>query len=508
MGKQPKTEPAGHQSVAIVGTGFAGLGMAIRLKQSGYRDITLYERASEVGGTWRENTYPGAACDVPAHLYCFSFAPKPDWSRRFASQPEMHAYLRKCADDFDVRRHVRFNTEVVAASFNETDGKWRIVLADGTTDIADVLVSACGQLNRPAYPDIPGINTFEGAMFHSAEWDHAYDLAGKRVAVIGTGASAIQFVPEIAPNVASLKLFQREPPHVIPKPDYQYPAWATRLFARAPLLLRFSRIVTYWTLEPRAVALAKFPWLMAVLEKRFRRYLAQQIDDPRLRAALTPTFRMGCKRILISNDFYQTIRRPNVTLVTSGISEIRPTGLVTRDGQAHEADAILLGTGFRATDFLAPMKIKGRDGQTLTDAWRDGAEAYLGMTVSGFPNMFMLYGPNTGLAHTSIVFMLECQIDYVVQALNAASSAGARWLEVRSHVQRDFNTEIQQKISTTAWSGDCHNWYRTATGKNTVSWPGFTFGYHARVRRFRRSDFHFDPSSRRPSRPALIKTGR
>ena len=489
-------------SVAIIGTGFGGLGMAIRLKKAGYDDIAIFEKAGDVGGCWRDNSYPGAACDVPSHLYSFSFEPKTDWSRRFAPQPEILQYLRDTADKYDVRRHIRFHSEVSAASFDEAAGQWHIELADGTAHRADVLVAGTGQLNRPAYPRIPGLETFAGQMFHSARWNHDYDLSGKKVAVIGTGASAIQFVPQIAPRVAELKLFQRGAAHVIPKPDYAYSNAARTAFGKLPGLQRLSRWATYWQLEPRAVAFTKFPQLMSPFEARFRRYLRRQVPDAALRQKLTPTDPIGCKRILISNDYYDSLVRPNVAVITSGITDVRPHGLVTADGEFHEVDAVILGTGFHATDLLAPMHIVGRDGVVLSDAWRSGAQAYLGMSVVKFPNLFVLYGPNTNLGHSSIVYMLEAQIGYVMQAVERLARGDVAWLDVRPDVHDRFNTEVQQRIRATVWSQDCSSWYKTATGVNPINWPGFTFEYRRRTRRLNEADYYLAPAIS-PARPAL-----
>jgi cation diffusion facilitator CzcD-associated flavoprotein CzcO len=483
-------EMAHDPSIAIIGTGFAGLGMAIRLKAAGYHDITIFEKAGDVGGCWRDNTYPGAACDVPSHLYSFSFEPKTDWSRRFAPQAEILQYLRDTADKYDLRRHIRFHTEVSTATFDEVAGSWHIELSDGTSHDADVLIAAAGQLNRPAYPRIPGIDAFAGELFHSARWNHDYSLAGKKVAVIGTGASAIQFVPQIAPRVAELKLFQRDAAHVIPKPDYAYPRLARQAFRKIPGLQRLSRWATYWQLEPRAAAFTRFPQLMAPIKARFHRYLRKQVADKALRDKLTPNDPIGCKRILISNDYYGALVRPNVDVVTSGVTEIGSNGLVTADGEFHEVDAIILGTGFQATDLLAPMHITGRDGLVLRDAWRGGAEAYLGVSVAKFPNLFVLYGPNTNLGHSSIVFMLEAQIGYVMQAVQCLARGDAAWLDVRADVQDAFNTTLQKRIHATVWSQSCSSWYKTASGKNPINWPGFTFEYRRRTRRLNESDYH------------------
>jgi cation diffusion facilitator CzcD-associated flavoprotein CzcO len=490
-------------AVAIIGTGFAGLGMAIRLKKAGYTDITLFEKASDVGGCWRDNTYPGAACDVPSHLYSFSFEPKSDWSRRYAPQPEILQYLRDTARKYDVLRHVRFNTEVLAATFDEPAGLWHLELSDGTRHDADVVIAGTGQLSRPAYPRIPGIESFAGELFHSARWNHDYDLRGKRVAVIGTGASAIQFVPQIQPRVAKLTLFQRDAAHVLPKPDYAYPPAAQTAFQVVPGLQRVSRWATYWQLEPRAAAFTRFPALMAPFEQRFRRNLRRQVGDRGLRAKLSPRDPIGCKRVLISNDFYGALVQPNVEVVTDAITEIRPNGLVTVDGAVHEVDAIILGTGFQATDLLAPIRITGRDGLLLSEAWREGAEAYLGISVATFPNLFILYGPNTNLGHSSIVFMLEAQIGYVRQAVDRLARGDLAWVDVRADVQDAFNDEIQRRIKASVWAQGCTSWYQTASGKNPLNWPGFTLSYRLRTRKFPERHYQLQPTPVR--RLALVR---
>ncbi len=484
-------------TVAIIGTGFAGLGMAIRLKKAGYNDFVIFEKADDVGGCWRDNTYPGAACDVPSHLYSFSFEPKAEWSRRYAAQPEIFEYLRATVDKHGLRPNIRFNTEVVSASFDEDLATWHIELSDGTTCDADVLVSATGQLNRPAYPRLPGMESFKGQMFHSARWNHGYDLTGKRVAVIGTGASAIQFVPQIAPKVAQLTLFQRNAAHVIPKPDYPYAPWARRAFKRIPGLQRLSRWATYWMTEPRALAFTKYPWLMAPFELRFRRNLRRHVGDAVLRETLTPKDPIGCKRILISNDFYGALVRPNVEVTSTGIEEVCQSGIVTADGELHEVDAIIFGTGFQATQMLAPMRITGRGGVQLRDAWRDGAEAYLGICVTNFPNMFMLYGPNTNLGHTSLVVMLEAQIRYVLHAVSLLARGDVASLEVRGEVQDTFNAVLQDRIKNSVWSQGCTSWYKTDSGKNTANWPGSTITYKRLTRRLIEEHYHVEPASKR-----------
>lgn len=478
-------------SVAIVGAGFGGIGMAIKLKQAGFSDIVLFEKADDLGGTWRENTYPGAACDVPSHLYSFSFELKPDWGRRYAGQSEILGYLRHCTDKYDVKRHIRFGTEVAAAKFSEDAGTWAITLKDGSTHTANVLISACGQLSRPAYPRIPGLESFGGELFHSATWNHEYDLTGKQIAVIGTGASAIQFVPAIAPQTERLTVFQRSAPHVIPKTDFAYPQVLQTAFRRIPGALRASRWATYGELEPRALMFTKFPQVSAVYERKFLRNLRREIPDEALREKLIPSDPVGCKRVLLSNDWYAALRRPNVHVETSPISEITPTAVITEDGVAHEAHAIILGTGFKANDFLAPMRITGRNGTELNTVWRDGAEAYLGITVAGFPNMFLLYGPNTNLGHNSIILMLEAQIQYILDAVRRLRDEQVTWLDVRPEIQNAFNKTVQERMASTIWDRECTSWYKNAAGKNTNNWPGFTFAYYAATRKLNPADYRF-----------------
>ncbi|WP_044875295.1 NAD(P)/FAD-dependent oxidoreductase [Pseudomonas sp. LFM046] len=467
--------------VLIIGAGFGGLGLAIQLQKAGIQDFLILEKGSDVGGTWRDNSYPGAACDVPSHLYSFSFEPKADWSRKFAPQQEIFGYQRHCADKYGLRRHIRFGCEVAEAEFEASIGTWTVSTRAGERFRARALVSACGQLNRPAWPRIAGLDGFKGALFHSACWDHDYSLEGKRVAVVGTGASAIQFVPQIAPKVAKLSLFQRSGAYVIPKPDRAYRPWEQALMRRLPWLQKVDRLLKYIQHESRVLAFSVFPPLMKVLHLAFRQHLARSIADPALRDRLVPDYPLGCKRILISNDFYPALARPNVEVIDSGIREVTEHAVVTLDGQRHEVDAIILGTGFTATDFLAPMSIRGLEGRDLNQAWQEGAEAYLGISVSGFPNLFILYGPNTNLGHNSIIYMLESQFPYVLDGIRALT--GLRYLDLKPEVQRRFNQRLQQDVRHTVWERGCSSWYKTADGRNTNNWPGFTFSYRRQARR-------------------------
>jgi cation diffusion facilitator CzcD-associated flavoprotein CzcO len=469
--------------VAVIGTGFSGLGMAVRLKQEGIEDFVVFERADDVGGTWRDNTYPGAACDVPSHLYSFSFAPNPDWSRTFSHQPEILDYLRGCAVRYDVLPHIRFRHGVTDAAWDEQNGRWQLATTGGTFT-ARVLVAGVGPLSEPKIPDIPGIESFEGPAFHSAQWDHDADLRGKRVAMIGTGASTIQVLPEIQPEVEKVHLFQRTPPWIMPHPDRELSRREKRIYKRLPALQLAMRAGIYWARETFVIPfihkrLAKVP------ERIARRHMAKQVPDRELRRKLTPNYTIGCKRILISNDYFPAVSKPNVDVVTDGIREIRPHSIVTTDGTERDTDAIVFGTGFRVTDMPAAEFIRGTGGASLAETWKGSMQAYLGTSIAGFPNLFMLVGPNTGLGHNSMVFMIESQLNYVLDALKTMEQRGIATVDVRRDVQERYNEEIQDGLEDTVWStGGCASWYLDDTGRNTTLWPGGTWRFRSRTRRF------------------------
>lgn len=470
--------------IAIIGTGFGGLGLAIRLKQAGFEQFTLFEKAADVGGVWRDNTYPGAACDVPSHLYSFSFEQELGWKKRYGTSQEIYQYLRHCADKYDIRPHVQFNTEIASAEFDALQGVWHIQSTTGEQFEAEFLVGAVGQLNRPAYPKLKGIENFKGKAFHSARWDHDYDLTGKRVAVIGTGASAIQFVPEIAKQVAHLDVYQRSAPYVIPKPDRIYQPLEKKAFRKLPILQSLDRALQYGHHEIRLLAFTTSLNEMPLVEYLFQRHIRKVVKDGKLRHRLMPDYPIGCKRILISNQWYETLTQPHVDVINTGIQEITENGILDTEGNLREIDTIIYGTGFAATEFMAPMQITGLDGRTLKDTWKDGAEAYLGLTVSGFPNFFMLYGPNTNLGHNSIVYMIESQVNYILDAIQTTLQNKLLFTNVRAEVQHEFNQSIQEKMKKTVWAQGCTSWYQTADGKNTNNWPGFTLEYRQRTRRF------------------------
>jgi cation diffusion facilitator CzcD-associated flavoprotein CzcO len=476
-----------NHRIVVIGTGFAGIGMAVRLKQAGYDDFVVLERAQDVGGTWRDNTYPGCRCDVPSHLYSFSFAPNPDWSSTFSPQPEIEAYLRQVTDGFRVRPHIRFGHAVQAAHW--IDDHW-LIHTDQGDFTAEILLSGMGPLAEPSYPKLNGIDSFEGEVFHSAQWNHDLDLSGRKVAVIGTGASAIQFVPAIQPEVEELHLFQRTPPWVMPRPDRKISRWEKAVFRAFPLVQKAVRAGIYWGRESMVLGFAKLPGIMKQAQKVAEKHLEKQVRDPELRAKLTPDFTLGCKRVLISDDYYPALARPNVEVVTDGITEVTPTGIVTDDGVKHEVDTIIYGTGFRVTDLPVMDMLYGRDGQSLRDAWADGMEAHLGTAVAGFPNFFLLIGPNTGLGHSSMVFMIESQIAYILDALTTMDAEGLRQVEVRPEVQRAFVDGVRSSMRNTIWTrGGCTSWYLDSQGRNTTLWPSFTFRFRQLTRRFDRSQY-------------------
>jgi cation diffusion facilitator CzcD-associated flavoprotein CzcO len=468
-------------AVLIVGAGFGGLGMAIALGEAGEHHVLVLEKGADLGGVWRDNTYPGAACDVPSHLYSFSFEPNPHWSRTYAPQGEILAYLRHCADKYAVRHKIRFGSEVTSAWFDETTSLWHVQWRDAggheQAARARVLVSAVGLLGRPAIPAVPGLASFDGPVFHSAQWRHDVPLHGRRVAVIGTGASAIQFVPEIAREAARLTVFQRTPSYVLPRGDRAYSEGERRRFARWPWLMAAHRALVYAAHDARAVGFTRLRWMMDIVGGRpSRRLLAREVPDPALRERLTPRYPIGCKRILISDHWLPTFSRPEVELVTDPIEAVTPTGVRVAGGRQIDVDAIVLGTGFAASEFLAPMTIRGRAGRALNDAWSLGAQAWLGISVPDFPNFFMLYGPNTNLGHSSIVFMLECQVAHVMRCLRKLRQAHGATIEVRTPPFERYNARLQRRSKETVFAG-CTSWYLDAQGRHTVNWPGFTTTY-------------------------------
>jgi cation diffusion facilitator CzcD-associated flavoprotein CzcO len=482
--------------IAIIGAGVSGLCAAIQLKRAGFEDVTIFEKSDGVGGTWHDNTYPGCACDTPSHLYSFSFEPNPGWSRIWAEQPEILAYFNRCADKYDLRRRIRFNTEVRAARFDSERQEWRLSLPGGEEARAHILISGLGQLNVPAWPDIPGMADFAGTSFHSAGWNRTHDLTGERVAVIGNGASATQFIPRIAPQVERLTVFQRSANWVAPKEDAPYSEAQKRAFARSPLRRKLHRLTIFLRFEFRFASFFKKSLLRPMFEKQLRAFLRHHVPDEALRAKLTPDYPAGCKRILLSYDYYPALNRPNVEVVDEPIERIVADGLVTRDGRHHPADTIIYGTGFQTTRFLSAVEIVGADGVSLAQAWRDGAEAHRGVAVAGFPNFFMLYGPNTNLGHASIIFMIEAQVRYVVRCLRRMRRRRLGYIAVTPEAMARYNRRIQRQLGRMVWDAGCGSWYKTASGKITNNWPRFAFEYALSMRRPRWREYELRALSR------------
>jgi cation diffusion facilitator CzcD-associated flavoprotein CzcO len=501
-----QTELPAHVDVAIVGTGFAGLGMAIKLKQAGRHDFVLLERAEEVGGTWRDNTYPGCQCDVPSNVYSYSFAPNPNWTRTFAPQPEIWEYLRAVTDQYELRPHVRYGAELTGAEWDDAAQRWTVETARGTLT-ARVLVGAMGPLSEPAIPSIPGLDSFEGTTFHSATWDHDHDLRGRRVAVIGTGASAIQFVPAIQPQVGQMTVFQRTPPWIMPRRDRRVRPRERALFRFLPAAQRLVRDTVYLGREATVLPFMKPGLLGKIPEQMAKDHLKRAVRDPELRAKLTPSYGVGCKRILLSNEWYPALQQPNVEVVTDGIAEIRPNAVVTADGREHEVDTIIFGTGFRVTDMPFVDALRGRGGRLLGDVWREqGMQALRGTTVHGFPNLFLMVGPNTGLGHNSIVYMIESQLTYMIDALETTARQGAAVFDPTAAAQASFNALVQKRMKGTVWtSGGCASWYLDAHGRNTTLWPGASWRFRVQTRRFDPSEYRLDaPAPREQPAPAAV----
>ena len=493
-------------TVVIVGGGLSGLAMGIQLVRSGIRDFTIIEQSNGVGGTWRDNTYPGSGCDVPSHLYSFSFAPKSDWTRRFAEQPEILSYAQRCVTRFRLGPHLRLGTTVRSATFDETIGRWRVAVtsADGDEELeADTVVFACGQLNRPHTPDIEGRDRFAGPTWHSARWDHGCDLAGKRVAVVGNGASAIQFVPPVAEQAAELTIYQRNPNYVAPKKDRTYGDAGRWLFDNVGAAERAYRWWIYWSLEFRWIWFRKDSWAGRKLREMFASGIRDEVVSDRLpETAVVPDYPIGCKRILISSDWYPTLMRPNVTVVEQPIDHIEPDAIVTADGTRRPADVLVFGTGFTTTDFLAHIPITGLAGRALSEEWRDGARAYLGTAVPGFPNCYLLYGPNTNLGHNSILFMVERQVNLILQAMavqvDAARHQAAPLVGVETDAYQRDDRRTQRLMATTAWVADCTSWYKSASGRVTDNWPTWTVRYWYDTLRLRPSDLGLAAPAHRP----------
>lgn len=478
--------------VVILGAGFAGLCMAIKLKEAGITSFIILEKASDVGGTWRENSYPGCACDVQSHLYSFSFEGNPDWSQSYAGWQEIQNYILRCTDKHHLRTSIHFNSDINEATFDETEARWHIRTSHGTTYRAKSFVMGSGPLHVPSIPEIKGLDSFKGRVFHSAQWDHDYDLKGKNLVSIGTGGSAIQYIPEIAPLAKRLYVFQRTPAWVLPRNERRYSTLQKQLFKRIPLLRKLHRGRLYLSNEMRVLPIYH-PAMAKSLSRFAKWYIKSSLNDASLVEKMTPDYTIGCKRVLISNKYYPAFNRDNVELVTEGIAEIKEHSIVTQDGTERPIDAIILGTGF-VTDprkYMQNFTITGLNGQTLMNQWKDGAESYLGINVTGFPNFFQLVGPNTALGHNSVIFMIECQVHYVIESLKLLKKKNARYMNLREDALKSYNIEISEGLKNTVWDSGCNSWYTQEDGKNVTLWPGTTIKYHARTRRVNTDHYHW-----------------
>ncbi|MEO9323249.1 NAD(P)/FAD-dependent oxidoreductase [Nocardioides sp. C4-1] len=474
----------------VIGAGFAGLCAAIKLDEAGERDFVVVERGSDVGGTWRDNTYPGAACDVPSQLYSYSFAPNPDWSMSFSPQPEIHAYIQRVARESGTLDRFVLDTSVDDARWDAGRQRWIVTTTDRaghrTTYAARTVISGAGGLSEPKLPDIEGIESFGGELFHSARWNHDVDLTGKRVAVIGTGASSIQIVPAIQPQVAHLDVYQRTAPWVMPRHDRRYPAIEKAALRHVPGLQKLYREAIYWGRESYVLPFTRKPAILGPVQQLAKANIRKGVSDPTLRAAVTPDFRMGCKRILISNAYYPALDADNTDLVTDPIARVTPSGIVTRDGTERPVDVLVVATGFHTTELPITEHIVGRAGHTLAEQFdATGMSAYKGTTVPGFPNLFFVVGPNTGLGHSSMVFMIESQVAYITDALRTMREHDYATVEVTEATERAFHADVQQRMQPTVWhTGGCASWYLDKHGHNTTLWPRATFTFRALTRSF------------------------
>ena len=469
----------------IIGAGFAGLCTAIKLKEQRENNFLILERNNQLGGTWYDNHYPGAACDVESHLYSYSFEPNPNWSRQFSPQQEILKYMEHCAAKYNLTKHFQFNTNINNATFDEATGTWKVETASGKIFIAKAIISCSGGLSQPSFPNIKGIDSFKGKMFHTAQWDKRFDLKGKTVAVIGTGASAVQIVPAIIDEVTKLYLFQRTPPWILPKPDKEISSLRKWLYNNLPFTQHIYRRRLYWQHELMALGFIKHPGILKLASKLALRFLKQSVPDETLRAKLTPNYVMGCKRVLISNEYYPAVVKNNAEVIIDAIEEINATGVVTNNGQQRNVEAIIIATGFQAAEEVSRFTVKGRNGIDLNEAWREGAEAYLGTTVAGFPNMFLVVGPNTGLGHSSMLLMIEAQVNLIMESLKTMKQNKVKFIDLKQNVQQQYNSEIQEKLSHTVWqNGGCVSWYQMKNGKNVTLWPGFTFTFMKRTKKF------------------------
>ncbi len=475
--------------VAIVGAGFAGIGTAIRLRNSGIENFVLLERGSAVGGTWRDNTYPGAACDIPSRLYSYSFAPNPNWSHTYSGSAEILDYIHTMVDEFDIESRIRFGHNVVDIIWNEASGHWHLSI-DGHADVrARTVVMASGPLANASLPNIRGIDTYEGHKIHSARWDHGFDFEGKKIAVVGTGASAVQIVPELVKIADTVKVFQRTPGWTLPRVNRKTQAGTKRRYAQYPQTQALARSLWFWGHESVALGVVWKTPLTRIVELVGRAHLRRQVRDPWLRRQLTPRFRAGCKRLLMTSDYYPALQKPNCTLVTWPIATLSPKGIRTVEGVEHQFDAIVFATGFDVSNTGTPIPITGRDGRVLADEWNTGAKAYKSIAVSGYPNMYFTFGPNSGPGHSSALVYMEAQIDYIVEAISMVLDENLHSADVRQDVQDAYNEDLQRRLAKTTWNSGCSSWYLTEDGFNATMFPGFATQYVGQLRAVERDDY-------------------
>ena len=491
-------------SILITGTGFSGICVGIQLKKAGIHNFKILEKADEVGGTWRDNTYPGAACDVKSNLYSFSFEPNPNWSREFSEQKEILAYIKHCVKKYDLEKHIVFNWEVATSIFHEDTATWELISKKKEKLYSNVVIFGNGPLHIPSLPDIAGIKDFKGEIFHSAAWNHDYDLNGKNVCVIGTGASAIQFVPEIQPKVKNLFLMQRTAPWVLPKPDGEFTSIQHSLFEKIPFIQKLNRDFIYYLNEAQLIGFMYEDRILKLGEKIGMRHMKKNIKDETLRKKLTPSYRLGCKRVLMSNNYYQALAQPNLDVVTDGIATFTKDSVITGDRKERKIDAIIMGTGFHVADSFQFYDLHGKNGVRAKNAFKDGPQAYFGSTIHHFPNMFMMLGPNTGLGHNSMIYMIESQTNYVVDAIQKMISQNIRSIEVKEKVQEDFNEEIQRKLKNTIWDSGCKSWYISENGKNYTVWPGFTTEFRKRTKIINLDDYIVEKNIVKKREPELV----
>lgn len=493
MFTEKKPKPIQHFDILITGAGFAGICMAIKLKELGKYKFAILEKADRVGGTWRDNHYPGAACDVPSLLYSYSFETWPNWERGYSPHHNILEYIEFCVDKYKLKEHLKLGEEVVRIEWLEKERLWEGETRKGNIYRAKIAIGSTGPLARPKLPAIPGRDSFAGGSWHTANWNHDFTLKGKRVAIIGTGASAIQVVPAIADEVGELKLFQRTPPWVIHRNDKAISKGRKRRHQAFPLLQKIRRELIYWEFESKAVAFVSLPGAMKTAKRLALRNLNKSIADPELRKSLTPSYMMGCKRVLRSDDYFPTLNKENVNLIIDHIDQITHEGILTKDGHLHKVDAIVYATGFEASENMAPFAIKGKGGADLQEAWKEGGEAYLGTTIANFPNFFIIVGPNTGLGHNSIIHIIESQVNYIQKALQTMENQGLASVEVKSDIQNVYNQKIQKRLAGTIWNvGGCMSWYLNSHGKNTTMWPGYTFEFRRMTKSFKLIDYDFE----------------